>query len=903
MTDDAPGPRPSPEVLLQRANREGRGRLKIFLGAAPGVGKTYEMLTSARRRRLDGVDVVIGVVETHGRIETDMLTKGFEAIPKKRMLYRGQIMAEMDLDAILQRHPTLVLVDELAHTNVEGSRHPKRYMDVEELLAAGVDVYTTLNIQHLESVKDVVAKITHVVVRESVPDSVLDRADDIEVVDITPEDLIQRLKEGKVYIPEQAERAIRNYFTEGNLTALRELALRRTAQRVDEQMLNYMQSHAIAGPWETSDRVLASITQDRSSAALVRYARRLADRLHAPWTVLYVETPETKQLSETDQDFIAECQRMAERLGGSSVTIPAADRADALVNYAQSNNMTHIVVSRTKRPGWLELLRGTTVSKLIRRAHDINVHVMADRGEHALSGRRESPGLPRAGEITIHWKEFAGAAAWPVAALLAGLVLRQFLGIANIALVFLTGVLVSAVMYGLWPAVFACVVSVLAFNFFFIPPLYTFTIADPENVLALVTFSIVAVIGSNLTARVRLQAITAQQRAKTTEDLYAFSRKLTGIVSLDDLLWATSFQIASMLRVRVVILLPDAGTLAVRSGYPPEDVLSEADIAAAKWSWQNNLAAGRGADTLPGAKRLFIPMRTGRGAVGVVGLDNDRAGPLLTPDQGRLLDSLTGQAALAIERIQLAADVDKSRMATETDKLRSALLTSISHDLKTPLASILGSATSLRSYREQLDDEAQEELLRTIQEESERLQRFITNLLDMTRLESGAIAPNRQFIDVSDVVATALNRAVRILSGRHVVLDIASDLPMLRLDPVLLEQVIFNLVDNAAKYAIGNSDIRIRCWREENLVRISVIDEGAGIPAGDVERIFDKFYRVHATDRKTAGTGLGLAVCRGFVEAMGGTIVAGNRTDRTGAVFTVSFPVSVDEPAQAPEPA
>jgi two-component system, OmpR family, sensor histidine kinase KdpD len=903
MTDDGPEPRPSPELLLQQANREGRGRLKIFLGAAPGVGKTYEMLTSARRRRLDGVDVVVGVVETHGRIETDLLTKGFEVIPKKRMLYRGQVMAEMDLDAILQRHPTLVLVDELAHTNVDGSRHPKRYMDVEELLAAGIDVYSTLNIQHLESVKDVVAKITHVVVRESVPDSILDRADEIEVVDITPEDLIQRLKEGKVYIPEQAERAIRNYFTEGNLTALRELALRRTAQRVDEQMLNYMQTHAIAGPWETSDRVLACISEDRGSAALVRYARRLADRLHAPWTVLYVETPETRQLSEADRDYIAECQRMAERLGGISVSIPAAERAHAVVNYAQTNNFTHIVISRTKRPWWVDLFRRSTVAQLIREARDINVHVMADHSEHAPAGRREPRNFVQAQSFAAGWRQFAGAAAWSVAALLAGLVLRQFLGIANIALVFLTGVLASAVTYGLGPALLACVLSVLAFNFFFIPPLYTFTIADPENVIALISFAIVAVIGSNLTARLRLQAITAQGRAKTTEDLYAFSRKLTGIVSLDDLLWATSFQIASMLRVRVVILLPEGETLTVRSGYPPEDILSDADIAAAKWSWQNNLAAGRGADTLPGAKRLFIPLRTGRGAVGVVGLDNDRPGPLLSPDQRRLLDSLAGQAALAIERIQLAADVDKSRMAMETEKLRSALLTSISHDLKTPLASILGSATSLRSYRRQLDDAAQEELLRTIQEESERLQRFITNLLDMTRLESGAIAPNRQLIDVSDVVATALNRAVRILSGRHVMLDIASDVPMLRLDPVLLEQVLFNLVDNAAKYAPGNSDIRIRGWREHNLVRLSVMDEGTGIPAADVERIFDKFYRVHATDRKTAGTGLGLAVCRGFVEAMGGTITAGNRTDRAGAIFTISFPVPVDEPAQAPEPA
>ncbi len=896
MSDDTAGKRPSPEALLQQANKEGRGRLKIFLGAAPGVGKTYEMLASARQRRLEGLDVVIGVVETHGRVETDLLSKGIEAIPKKRMLYRGQVMAEMDLDAILQRRPALVLVDELAHTNVEGSRHPKRYMDVEELLAAGIDVYTTLNIQHLESVKDVVAKITHVVVRESVPDSILDRADEVEVVDITPEDLIQRLKDGKVYIPEQAERAIRNYFTEGNLTALRELALRRTAQRVDEQMLSYMQTHAIAGPWETSDRVLACISEDRGSAALVRYARRLADRLHAPWTVLYVETPESRQLREADHDYIAECQRLAERLGGVSVTIPAAERADAVVNYAQSNNITHIVVSRTTRPRWSELLRGSTVSRLIQRARDINVHVMADRGEErgpSSSGERIKTAGGRRGMPNP--REFGGSAGMVAAALFVSLVLRQFLGIANIALVFLTAVLGAAVTYGLAPALFACSLAVLSFNFFFLPPLYTFTIADPENVVALVTFAIVAVIGSNLTARLRAQAVTAQQRAKTTEDLYAFSRKLSGIVSLDDLLWATSFQIASMLRVRVVILLPEGQTLSVRSGYPPEDWMDEADMAAAKWSWQNNRPAGRGADTLPGAKRLFVPMQTGRGAAGVVGLDNDRPGPLLTPDQRRLLDTLAGQAALAIERIHLAGDVDKARIAAETEKLRSALLTSISHDLKTPLASILGSATSLRSYRKQLDNAAQEDLVRTIQEEAERLNRFINNLLDMTRLESGAIAPNRELVDLSDIIGSALARASGILSAHRVELDIAHDLPMLKLDPVLFEQVLFNLLDNAAKYSPAESGIRIRGWREDSLVRIAVMDEGAGIPAADLERIFDKFFRVHATDRKTAGTGLGLAICRGFVEAMGGTIVAGNRNDRAGAVFTISFPVAVGE--------
>jgi two-component system sensor histidine kinase KdpD len=897
MNEDTAEKRPSPDALLQAANKDGHGRLKIFMGAAPGVGKTYEMLSSARQRRLDGADVVIGVVETRGRVETDHLTKGFEIVPKKRVLYRGQVLAEMDLDAILQRRPKLVLVDELAHSNVEGSRHPKRYMDVEELLEAGIDVYTTLNIQHLESLNDIVAKITHIQVRETVPDSIIDRADQVEVIDLTPEDLIQRLKEGKVYIPEQAERAIRNYFTPGNLTALRELALRRTAQRVDDEMLSYMQSHAIAGPWETGDRVLAWISEDRASAALVRYTRRLADRLRAPWTVLNVETPHTQSLSEKDRDYLAECQRLAEKLGSTAVTIPGADPVEAILTYAQTNNFTHLVMARAQRSHWWDPFRNSLPQRLIARARGINVHVMAERAD--------PDGVPRGGTVETRRsrkerfdpKEYLGSLAIVGVAFVLAFALRQFLGVSNIALVLLTGVLASAVTRGLWPALFACLMSVLLFNFFFLPPFYTFTIADPENVVALFSFAIVAIIASNLTARVRAQALSAQNRAKTTEDLYRFSRKLAGIITLDDLLWATAFQIASMLRLRVVLLLPEGETLTVRSGYPPEDMLSDADLAAAKWCWQNDRAAGRGADTLPGAKRLFLPMHTGRGAVAVVGLDNDRPGPLLTPDQRRLLDSLTDQAALAIERINLAADVDAARLAGETEKLRSALLTSISHDLRTPLASILGSATSLRAYRKNMDDATQDELVRTIQDESERLNRFISNLLDMTRLESGAITPGREFADLTDVIGSALRRASNVLSLHRVQLEIAPDLPMLKLDSVLFEQVLFNLLDNAAKYAPRDTTIILRAQREGGLVRIAVLDEGPGIPEGDLERIFDKFYRVREADRKLAGTGLGLAICRGFVEAMGGTVVAANRQDQSGAVFTIAFPAPADQPA------
>jgi two-component system, OmpR family, sensor histidine kinase KdpD len=887
--------RPSPDALLQQAAKESRGRLKIFLGAAPGVGKTFEMLSTARAKRQQGLDLVVGVVETHGRKETAALLEGLEVIPRRRIDYKGHALDEMDIDAILKRRPELVLVDELAHTNAPGSRHPKRYMDAEELLEAGIDVDATLNIQHLESLNDVVAKITSVRVRETVPDSIIDRADDVEVVDLTPEDLIQRLKEGKVYVPQQAERAVRNYFLPGNLTALRELALRRTAQRVDEQMVDYMRAHAIAGPWAAGERVLVGVNEALTCPSVVRYARRLADRLRAPWTAVHVETARSQRLSEGERDRIADALRLAERLGGEAVTVPGAEVVAGLIEFAQEHNITHIVLAKSGRSRWSELLRGSVSQQLIRHAGDISVHVIAGRAEPASGEVATQPEKARA---AFDARAYIGSLIMTAAALGVGLALQQFLAISNIALVFLMAVLASAITYGLWPAIVTSLVSVLAYNFFFLPPLYTLTIADPDNVVALFFFAVVAIIASNLTSRVRNQAVAARQRAKATEDLYLFSRKLGGAVTLDDLLWATAYQIALMLKLRVVLLLPEGSSLTLRAGYPPEDMLGEADLAAAKWCWQNNRPAGRGADTLPGAKRLFLPMRTGRGPVGIVGLDNDQPGPLLSPDQRRLFDALCDQAALAIERTNLAQDVDRARLTAETDRLRSALLTSISHDLKTPLASILGSITSLRAYSKTFDAVAKEELMGTIQEEAERLNRFIANLLDMTRLESGAIEPRFAAIDLSEVVASALKRAGKILAGHHVELGMAADLPMLRLDFVLFEQVLFNLLDNAAKYAPAGSTVRLQSFREGGRVSLQLLDEGEGIPPDDLEHIFDKFYRVHAGDQRRAGTGLGLAICRGFVEAMGGMLTAANRLDRSGAVFTIELPIPATSPAE-----
>ncbi|WP_113485989.1 sensor histidine kinase [Rhizobium cremeum] len=885
--------RPSPDALLEHAERETRGKLKIFLGAAPGVGKTYEMLMSGRAQKVDGVDVVVGVVETHGRKETQALLDGFEIIPRKRIDYRGQYLEEMDIDAILARRPTLVLVDELAHTNAAGSRHPKRYMDVQEILSQGIDVYSTLNIQHVESLNDVVAQITRIRVRETVPDSIIDRADDVEIIDLTPDDLIKRLKDGKVYLPTTARRAMENYFSPGNLTALRELALRRTAQRVDEQLLNHMQAHAISGPWAAGERILVCLDHSRNGASLVRYARRQADRLRAPWAALHLETPQSINLSEEDKDRLAANMRLAEQLGAETVTLPGLRVSREVIAYAHANNFTHIVVGRPTKPRWRQLWQGSVTYDLIRYAGDISVHVISnDAKENELRRGVKQASQPKPFRI----KPYVKSTIFIALAIGAGVLLDQTLAVQNLALVFLMAVLAAAIRGGLGAGLYASVIGALSFNFFFLEPRYTFTVRDAESLVALFFYLGVALVASNLAAAVQRQAVAARQRARTTEDLYLFSKKLAGTGTLDDVLWATAFQIASMLKVRVVILLPEKGTIAVKAGYPPDDTLVDADIAAAKWAWEHNRPAGRAADTLPGAKRLYLPLRTGREAIGVVGLDNDKQGPLLTPEQQRLFDALADQAALAIERIQLVSDVDKARLAAETDRLRTALLTSISHDLKTPLAAIMGSAGTLKDFGASLTEEARADMLATVIDESERLSRFISNLLDMTRIGSGAMEPNYAFHFVGDIVGTALNRAAKISSRHKVVVSIPADLPMLKVDAVLFEQVLFNLIDNAAKYAPDETVIEIRGLQDGGAVLLSVKDEGPGIPAEDIERVFDNFYRVRKGDHVRAGTGLGLAICRGFVEAMGGTIRADNRSDRSGAIFTIRMPVPAEPP-------
>ena len=634
--------RPSPEALLAEARREEKGRvgrLKIFVGAAPGVGKTYEMLQAARAKLKEGVDVVVGVVETHGRKETEALLEGFEVIPRKPTVYVNRILNEFDIDAALKRRPALILVDELAHTNIPGSRHPKRYQDVEELLDAGIDVYTTVNIQHIESLNDVVAQITRVRVREIVPDAILDRADAIELVDLTPDDLIQRLKEGKVYVPKQAERALKHYFSPANLTALRELALRRTAERVDEQLLEHMQARAISGPWAAGERILVCVSEDPRSAGLVRYAKRLADRLHAPWTALYVETRRSLQLSEEEQDRIAQTSaagRTPRRRGHHDARRGAAHRRRrARASRTRTTSRTSSSASRRARAGSRSCMARSCTTSCAAPATSASTSSPARTPAPEPLTTKVAPSPPRHSP-SIRSPTSLPCWPWPLRSASASWSSPCF-GLENVDLIFLTAIVGVAVRYGLWPSLLATVAASLSYNFFFLPPVYTFTITDPTNIAAFVLFTVIAVVVSNLAARGWSQTVGAQERVRSVESLYAFSRKLAGAGTLDDVLWATAYQIASMLKVRVVLLLPENGSIALKAGYPPEDTLDEADLAAAKWAWEKNRPAGRDSDALPGAKWLFMPMRTGRGQIGILGICRDEPGPLLRAEQRRLL--------------------------------------------------------------------------------------------------------------------------------------------------------------------------------------------------------------------------------------------------------------------------
>lgn len=890
--------RPAPDALLEEAKKEGRGRLKIFLGAYPGVGKTYSMLKAAQARRMEKVAVVVAVVETHGRSETEALLHGLDVLPRKRLLYRGRVFGEMDIDAVLWRKPKLAIVDELAHTNVPGSRHTKRWQDVEELLAAGIDVYTTLNIQHLESLNDIVARISRVRVRETLPDKALELADEIELIDLPPSDLIQRLREGKVYVRDQIGRAIRHFFSKGNLTAFRELAMRVAAERVDAQMINFMRAHAIPGPWPTQERLLVCVNESPMAKQLVRAARRTAERQRVPWIVANVQTPRHESLSNEAKNCIAEAMRLAESLGGEAVTLHAeSDMAEELLRFARARNVTRIMLGRPRKRHWATLFRENVAQRLLKKAESFEITVVSPATEEG-PGQRIEPEKPT---LRFDPKVYGLATAIVAGASAVSFAVWRFLPLPNISLVFMVAVLIVAMRFGLWPSLYTSLISFLAYNFLFTEPYYTFTVGNKTDLSTIVFFLIVAVLVGNLAARLKAQVEAMRTAARRTANLFDFSRRIVAAASLDDVLWAAVHHVASTLQCRALVLLPkDDHGLEIAAGYPPEDRLSAKDRGAADWAWQHSVVAGWKSDTLPAVDWLFLPLKTQRGTVGLLGISftDQPHQPDLNPEQRRLLDALVDQVAVAIERTNLATDIEEARVLTETEQLRSALLSSVSHDLRTPLVSIIGSATSLTSRDGKLSAEDRTQLAQTILEEGERLNRFVQNLLDMTRLGYGALQLNKEWSDLREIAGRAVRRLDKVLWFHRVEIEVPSDLPAIRVDPVLIEQVLVNLLDNAAKYSPKEGRITIFARQAGNDIVARVCDQGPGIPAESREAVFEMFYRVRGGDRQTAGTGLGLSICRGLIEAHGGRIVAKAGPDELGTVIEFTLPL---EPVPAIE--
>ncbi len=861
--------RASSKALLELAAKERRGKLKVFLGMAPGVGKTYAMLAAARAAKDEGRDVVVGVVETHGRSETAALVDGLEVLPRRTVPYRDRVLMEFDIDAAITRRPNLLLVDEFAHSNAPGLVHAKRYQDVEGVLQAGIDVWTTLNIQHVESLTDVVEKITGIIVRETVPDKVLERADEIVVVDLPPEDLIQRLKEGKVYLRDNARQAINKFFQPSNLTALRELALRRTADRVDEQMLTQLRQRGIEGPWPTAERLLVCIGGDENVERVVRSAARMASALKSDWIAIHLAIADREEVDRKQQKRIDKALRLAERLGATTVRVLAKDFTQEILNYAKRNNITQIVLGRSTPGRWLHFFRRSLSDEVTAQAKGLSVTVIAPDNDTAVAWFPKFPNLETLAAGALVAIFAVGMAVG------AGLLLERLSPLPNMSMIFLLAVLICALRFGMSAAVSASILSFFAYNFFFIDPRHTFTIARPHELFALLIFLAVAIVTGSLAGRLRNQANATRARAEATQSLYDFSRKLSGAPKIDDVVWLVTSQSAAIVRGRSVVLLSNSGELALEGAWPPEDSLATPDWAAARWAFEKCEAAGHFTETMPSAVFHFRPMVSSRGTVGVIGVALNEGDDNLPAATESALQSFADQAAVAIERTMLVDETARMTTAAESERLRSALLSSVSHDLRTPLASILGSVTSLRQLGDRMPTSDQAELLATIEEETTRLTQFVSNLLDMTRLEAGVLDIRRDWIDVADVIRGAAERGHKIMQARKIDLRLEPGLPLVKGDATLLEQVIFNLIDNAHKYSPASSVTTISATRQgTGGVAIHVIDQGSGIPPDALERVFDKFYRIAGDDGRAPGTGLGLAIAAGVIKAMGGEISA-----------------------------
>ena len=898
MTTTMRDGRPDADELLARVREEERrakrGKLTIFFGAAPGVGKTYAMLEAARTERDLRRDVVAGVVETHGRYDTAALTIGLELLPRRKVRYHGVSLEELDLDAALERRPGIILVDELAHTNAPGSRHAKRWHDVEELIEAGIDVYTTVNVQHIESLNDVVAQITGVVVRETVPDRIVEHADEIRLVDLPPAELLERLAEGKVYVPEQARRAMQGFFKKGTLIALRELALRQTAERVDEQMRTQKRAEGVEHAWPVAERILVCVSPSPASARLLRAARRIAASLRAEWIAAYVETPLALRMSEADRERVAQNLQLAEQLGAETVRLSGESAAHEVILYARSRNVTKIVLGKPTHPRWRDLFRQPFLEEIVRGTPDIDIHVITGEERATPAPTAHRP----AATTRTHWGGHGAAVLSVVASTTVAWFLFGRHQLADIVMAYLFGIVLVAMRFGYGPSILAAVLSVLSLDFFFVPPYLSFSVTDLHHIGTFAVMFFVALVISRLTKRIRDQADIARKRELRSTRLYAMSRELASTSEVAELVRIATKHIGEAFDAEICVFLPGAeGTLDMTARHDSTFVLGRNDSGVIEWVWTQGKTAGLGTDTLPMASARFLLLKGGRVQVGVLGVRPIQAGALVDPQQRQLLETFASQVANALERVRLAEEARSAAVEIETERLRSSLLSSVSHDLRTPLGVITGATSTLLQDDATLDAATKRDLLETAHEEAQRLNRLVRNLLDMTRLASGAIRPKKEWHPLDEIIGVALHRLEPRLVGRKIEVKLPADLPPIPLDDLLVEQTLINLLENAIKYTPADSPIDIIASHTPGEVEIEVADRGPGVPDAERDHVFEKFYRL-TREGTHGGAGLGLAICRGLVEAHGGRIWVEDRKGG-GSRFRFTLPIEGTPPVVA----
>lgn len=896
-------PRPDPDALLARVKddeaRSRRGSLRIFFGATAGVGKSYAMLEAAQRQRADGVDVVVGYVELHGRPETEALLAGLERLPPMPLEHRGIALTEFDLDGALARKPALLVVDELAHSNHPGARHAKRWQDVEELLAAGIDVYTTVNVQHLESLHDVVAQITGVDVREAVPDRVFAGADEVELVDLPPDELLERLAEGKVYVPDKARHAAQNFFRKGNLIALRQLALRATADRVDAAMREYRERHAISATWAANERVLVCVGPDPLSMRLVRSAARMASALHSQWLAVYVETPRLVRLPQAARDRILQTLRLAGELGAETANLSGESVAATLIDFARRKNVSRIIVGKPLRPRWRDRFDVSLVDELIRQSGTIDIYVISgEPGE-------DSPTAPRIPKRSSRWTQYVKALGVVALATLVSTLMKGRFELTNVVMVYLLGTVVVAARFGRGPSAVAAVLSVMLFDFLFVPPNYSFSVSDTQYVITFGVMLTTALLISHLAALGKRQASVARQRERRAAELYALSRELARRRTIEELSKFLVRHVVASVEGEAAVLLPDAdGKIQDPEHFSDRGAARPAassvrypvpgnDLGIAQWAYDHRKKAGLHTDTLASATAMFLPLNALKRCIGVLGLRPTDPRQLAIPEQLGLVEALVNQAAVAMERVQLAEAAQLAGIEVESEKLRNVLLSAISHDFRTPLATIIGSASTLRDSEASLDASRRRALLDTLMHEADRMNRLVGNLLDLTRFSEGRIELRRDWIAIDELVGAVLARLRDVLAQHAVSLHLPEDLPLVPGDEVMIEQVLSNLLENAARHTPGGTPVEISANATGEVLEVAVRDHGPGFPPGEETRVFEKFHQARRESAQS-GFGLGLAICKAIVEAHGGTIDARNAPGG-GAEFRFTLPLPATE--------